>query len=760
VTECNLLKRGECKYDRDTLRAALLQSSRFLTTAPADQTIPPILATIGEALQVDRVLVAEKTPGDPPGANLCYAWQMPNVPQVTAAFYREYPSTSPEILRWLAPLLAGEHVAANADQVKGAVAELFRKLETRSVLRLPILIGCEIWGGIGVDTCKEEREWTLADIDLLKILANMIGTTIIRERYERLLSASEQKFRAVAEAALDAMIMIDAAGKIQYWNPAAMRILGYSAEEAVGTSLHQLIVPPIRQDVARAGLQRFQHSGTGPVVGNTHESIAIRKDGIEIPIELSIAPVGMQGKWCAIGILRDISRRKEAETKILWLARNDVLTGLPNRTVFVEEVEQALIRYRRSGERFAVFYLDLDHFKDVNDTLGHPVGDLLLREAAERLRSTLRNIDTIARFGGDEFAILATQLTELTDAGILAGKLVAAMAKPFLIGGTEIHSGVSIGVATCKPEEANAEVLLSHADVALYRAKSEERGSFRFFTDELHDEVRRRVNLLTQLRRGIEEDELTLFYQPQVNMVTRQIVGVEALVRWRHRRFGLIPPSHFISAAEHSGLTIQLGRFVLYEACRQTRRWLDMGIDVPLMAVNVSPMQFKAPSQLNDEVYSALAETRLKPELLEIELTESALMLASRENSRCLLEMREKGVRLAIDDFGTGYSCFDYLRRFPASRLKIAQTFVADIAHSPSSASITRAAINLGHELGVGLIAEGVETERQQNLLLDWGCRDGQGYYFARPLSASRVTEFLRLGKAPLPEPEGVLAEG
>jgi diguanylate cyclase (GGDEF)-like protein/PAS domain S-box-containing protein len=736
---------------RAGLRAAVLQAANLLSANAIDTTIPRILGSMGETLGVDRMLVLESH-GRGITPTLCHAWQRPGVLQITPQVFGEYPSNSEEFRQRLAPLAEGQHVSLTRESATGATAELLVKIEAQSILIVPVVVEPEVWGSLGVDSCLQQRDWAPVEVDLLMLLASFIGAAIIRDRYMGLLKASEQKFRTVAEAALDGMVVVDSAGIIRYWNPAAERILGYSSQEAVGYSIHKMMAPARYQADAAIGLNRFRRAGGGPFIGTTRECAALRKDGVEIPIELSVASMQMQGSWSAIGIVRDISARKEAERRIVWLASHDSLTGLPNRGAFVSEIEQAIARYRRSGERFAVFYLDLDHFKEVNDTLGHAAGDLLLKSVAGRLRSTIRDTDTVARFGGDEFAILATNLVHPSDAGILASKLVEAIAKPFSIDGTELHSGTSIGIATCDHDDTEAETLLGHADAALYRAKSEERGGFRFFTHRLHDDVRQQVGLLLDLRRAIKQQEFILLYQPQVDMPTGDIIGVEALIRWQHPERGLLPPSEFMATAETSGLTIQVGHFVLEEACRQLRRWLDMGIHVPLMAVNVSSLQFKAPTRFSTEMNRAISESRLQPSQIEIELTETALMRVSRGNSKCLRSMRDQGIRLAIDDFGTGYSCFDYLRHFPVSRLKIAQCFVDEITKSSGSAAVTRAAIHLGKELGLGLLAEGVETAEQASLLTNWGCRAGQGFYFSEPLDVEQVTQLLQSGNVRAPQ--------
>ena len=731
---------------RQKLRSAVLEASRLLTANALGNSVPAILQKVGEVLQADRVLVIEKH-AETAAISLCYCWQRQDVRQITASLFGEYPSNSAEIRQWLRPLQEGRHVAASRRTASGAVGDLFRKLDMQSILIVPILLGDAIWGSVGVDSCAEEREWAPVEIDLLKLLANSIGATIVRDRYVNLLRASERKFRTVSEAALDAIIVIDGAGAVQYWNPAAERIFGYSADEAAGKVIPDWITPQRYRERAVRVIRRLGADGEVCRLPKILECAALGKDGAEIPVELSLAPMRVEGTWSAIAIVRDIRGRKEAEQRIVWLAGHDPLTGLRNRSVFVTEIEQSISHYRRSGERFAVFFLDLDHFKEVNDVFGHHAGDTLLKQVAERLRSTVRDTDRVARFGGDEFAVLATQLNHPTDAGILANKLVTELDKPFSIGGTEIQSGVSIGIAICDDDQVTADTLLAHADAALYLAKAEQGSTFHFFTHRLQHDVRQRLDLLGELRKAVDRDQLKLVYQPQVNLATRAVIGIEALVRWQHPQRGLLAPATFMLLAEENGVAVPLGRFVLREACRQAKSWLTMGLHLPLIAVNASPMQFKAPTKLCGEVHAALAESGLDPAVLEVELTENSLMQISQENSKCVTAIREQGVRIAIDNFGTGYSCLDQLRRFPASRLKIAQTFVRDMASNRSSAAAARAAINIGRELGISVIGEGIETFQQASMLTRWGCEEGQGYYFAKPLPADEVTELLRVGR-------------
>jgi diguanylate cyclase (GGDEF)-like protein len=403
-------------------------------------------------------------------------------------------------------------------------------------------------------------------------------------------------------------------------------------------------------------------------------------------------------------ILHDITERKRILEEIQFAALHDNLTGLANRAMFVEALQQAIHRAAREHEKFAVLYLDLDNFKGVNDTLGHPVGDLLLKTVAERLHSSVRGMDTVSRFGGDEFAVIETSITEPLHAAVLAAKLLKALSVPFLVQGNELRIGASIGIAIHGPDSPCAETLLAHADVALYRAKAEGRGTYRFFTAAMDAEVRTRVSMAAELRDAIDGGQLFLMYQPQIDADTGRIVGVEALARWQHPENGLIPPSVFIPIAEQNGLIVTLGNWVLREACGQMRRWIDAGIAPPLMAVNVSGHQFKTPLAFENEITDIVAKAALEPQRLELELTESALMQLSSAHSDALLRLRKAGHRIAIDDFGTGYSSLEYLSRFPVDRIKIAQSFVTGLTDTSGNTVIVRAALGLGRELNLDVV--------------------------------------------------------
>ncbi|HEY1936095.1 MAG TPA: EAL domain-containing protein [Acetobacteraceae bacterium] len=578
-------------------------------------------------------------------------------------------------------------------------------------------------------------------------VAGLIGAVVdISERVqqEARLRDSEERFRTIFETVTDAIFVLDiAAGALVDVNRRAEDMFGYSHDELLRMSIADLSEnePPYTQADADAKTALVL---TGHVPA--FEWRCKRRDGTLFWVDIGCRTATFGDRRYLLATVRNIDARKSAEERLTAMARLDLLTGLANRGTFVTVLEHALADARRHGRGLAVFFLDLDHFKDVNDTLGHPVGDRLLQQVGQRLCQNVRAADTIARFGGDEFAILMTDMGDPVDAEILAQRLVQSMELPFTVDGNRVHTGVSIGIAVYE-SEADAEALLSHADVALYRAKSEGRHIYRFFNDAMDREVRRRVHLVSELRDAIGNGDLVLAWQPQVDLASGRITGLEALVRWQHPTHGLQSPGLFIPAAEQSGLIVPLGRWVLVEACRQARQWLDAGIAPDRVAVNFSGLQFKMPGEVVREIEAVLLATGLPANMLEVELTESTLMETTRTNSGILKELRALGITVAIDDFGTGYSSLAYLRRFPVDRIKLAQEFIVDIVTDANDAVIVQAAIGLARTLGADMIAEGVETEHQLALLKSWGCGAAQGYYFARPLPADEITPLLRRGR-------------
>jgi diguanylate cyclase (GGDEF)-like protein len=441
----------------------------------------------------------------------------------------------------------------------------------------------------------------------------------------------------------------------------------------------------------------------------------------------------------------DITERKRAEAQLAYNAFHDGLTGLPNRVLFLDRLNQVVGRIARApSTTCAVLFLDLDRFKTVNDSLGHAVGDQLLVEVAQRLRANVRAGDTVARFGGDEFAILLESVHARRRAADVARRILAALKQPFLLAGQEIVSGASIGIALVPPGEPEVGELLQDADIAMYQAKRSGGGAYRIADPAMHAAATVRLQLESDLRRAVEHGAFILHYQPKMTMDGQRVVGVEALVRWNHPTRDLVAPGEFIPLAEEIGLIVPLGEWVLRQACQQIRAWQVAGLNVPSVHVNLSAQQLKVAGLL-DTIRSALAAAGLSGSELGLELTESLLMEDPEMTRELLQQMRALGIQsLAIDDFGTGYSSLSYLQRFPVSELKIDQSFVRDITTNTSSAAIAAATIALAHSLGLTVIAEGVESDAQRARLEQMGCDYFQGYLVRPPCAAEEVTTFLQ----------------
>lgn len=457
-----------------------------------------------------------------------------------------------------------------------------------------------------------------------------------------------------------------------------------------------------------------------------------------------------------IGTVQDVTDRKLAEDQIRTLAYYDTLTDLPNRRMFKEYLEKILSRARRQDELAAVFVLDLDRFKRINDTLGHSMGDLLLREVAQRLHASVRredfiarhhgdtaNSNSVARLGGDEFALLLTDITSLQDAARIARRTLAVLSEPYLLDQQEIFITASVGITVYPHDGDNVETLLKNADTAMYHAKAEGRNNYQYYTKSMNATAFERLAMENSLRRALERNEFELFYQPQLNIETGNIVGMEALMRWNHPDMGMVSPIEFIPLAEESGMIVLMGEWGLRAACEQNKAWQEAGFPPLTMSVNISSLQFKQ-QNLTTVVAKILNDTRLDPRYLDLELTEGTVMQNAEDTIATLHSLKEMGIRLSIDDFGTGYSSLSYLKRFPLHTLKVDRSFVKDLTKDADDEAITHAIIAMASSLGLKVIAEGVETEDQLRFLASRGCDEMQGYLFSPPLSASKITELLQ----------------
>jgi diguanylate cyclase (GGDEF)-like protein/PAS domain S-box-containing protein len=574
---------------------------------------------------------------------------------------------------------------------------------------------------------------------------NAIGySTIVRditERKESERSLRQQKdlyealLRAQSEVGEGFIIVEDE--RVVYTNEAFCEISGYGPEELMALpSLLDIVAEEERRPFGRRlGLL----PGTGEA---SQETVILHKDGHRVVVETGIK--GLQdpgGSPRLIAIVRDVTERRRAEERLAHMARYDHLTGLGNRALFGEHLEAALARSYRNARSVALVFLDLDGFKAINDTLGHVSGDLLLKTVAGRLRDCVRETDTIARMGGDEFGIILEGISEGPAAALVAEKLLAALSEPIDLDGQRVFVTCSIGIAV-SPPSADAD-LVRDADAAMYRAKQQGRNNYQFYTPEMDAQASRRIALEGKMRTALEREEFELRYQPQIDLKTGRIAGAEVLLRWRRPDAALIPPAEFIDVLEESGLIVPVGDWVLRTACAQGKAWEEAGMPPLRIAVNLSTRQFREKA-LVTSLARALDETGMNPGNLELELTESLLMEDTQTSSAMLDELRMlMGLKLSVDDFGTGYSSLSYLKRFPLDTLKIDRSFVRDIATDGDDAAIVTSIISLAHNLGLRVIAEGVETEEQLNYLMERGCDEVQGYYFSRPIPAERFYDLL-----------------
>lgn len=549
--------------------------------------------------------------------------------------------------------------------------------------------------------------------------------------------------------ALDASvnaILITAPSKegnlIEYVNPAFKRITGYDPQEVIGEDCRLLQ----RDDRDQEGIAAIRQA----LSANREVSAVLRnyrKDGALFWNQLYIAPVpDADGQTTHhIAVINDVTALIRYQEQLEYQANYDSLTRLPNRNLLRDRLQHALIVAQRHHKGVAVVFIDLDGFKNVNDSLGHSVGDRLLSVVADRLARCARASDTVARHGGDEFVIVMTDTVDEQSLIAWMERVRASISEPVWLDGTELYVGCSMGASLFPQDGDDAETLMKKADLAMYRAKDMGRNTFQFYQPEMNVSAGARLNLERRLRRALRDNEFLLHYQPQVDIETGQVVGMEALVRWSDPEVGLIPPSQFIPVAEESGLIGPLSEWVLREACRQNKAWQDEGLPPARVSVNLSARQFQQ-RDIAKLVMQVLEETGLDPQYLELELTESTIMRNAEEAVSMLNELHALGIGLAIDDFGTGYSSLSYLKRFPVDRLKIDRSFVSDIGESSDDETITSAIIALAHSLNLQVIAEGVETSTQLDFLKERACDEMQGYFFAKPLPHDAIPGMLQRG--------------
>ncbi|MBI5612314.1 MAG: EAL domain-containing protein [Gammaproteobacteria bacterium] len=557
------------------------------------------------------------------------------------------------------------------------------------------------------------------------------------ERAQQALRDSEARYRLIVETAEEGIFIIDPDGATVFANAMMAGMLGYSVDEMRGRPIFDFMDEEMGS-LARHGLLRRQG------VREQHDVRFRRKDGGELWTIVAANPIAESDGRClgTLAMVTDITERKRAEDHLIYLAHHDGLTGLPNRTLFNDRLQQSLIDAGRRERVVAVLFMDLDRFKTINDTLGHEVGDVLLRAVSGRLKDCIRTGDTVARLGGDEFIVLLPDVGHVDDVGRIAQKILDVFDQPFSVDGRELFVTTSIGITLYPFDGKDVDGLVKNADVAMYRAKDQGRNSYQFYTVEMTAKAHENLALENALRGALDRNELTLHYQPVVDLASDEVSGMEALLRWRHPEQGLIMPQRFIPIAEESGLIVPIGEWALRTACQQAKTWQQQGYPALRLAVNLSARQFYQ-RNLAEVIARVLKDSGLDPAWLELELTESLLMQNAELTHATLRTLNTMGVRLSIDDFGTGYSSLGYLKRFPLDTLKISRSFVRDVPADPDDAAIVSAIIAMAHTLEMRVIAEDVETEAQRLFLRAQTCDAYQGYVFGPPLPPEEFTRYL-----------------
>jgi diguanylate cyclase (GGDEF)-like protein/PAS domain S-box-containing protein len=571
-----------------------------------------------------------------------------------------------------------------------------------------------------------------------------------RKTAEEVLFIEKERASVTLNSIGDAVLSTDILGNITYLNVVAEKMTGWTCAEALGKPLgvvFQIIDGATRKPAPNPMELAIQGNET---VKLTPNCILIRRDGSESPIEDSAAPIHARSGSVtgAVIVFHDVTESRAMTEGMSHLAQHDILTDLPNRLLLKDRISRAIVAAHRNNTKVAVLFLDLDGFKNINDSLGHAVGDNVLQSVAKCLLSCVRGSDTVSRLGGDEFVLLLSEIKQPSDAGITARKILAAVTASHRFDLHDLQLTTSIGLSTYPEDGEDAEILLKNADTAMYEGKKRGSNNYQFFNQDMNVRAIERQTIEGDLRGALKRQEFVLQYQPKINLQSGRITGAEALIRWLHPSRGLVSPLQFIPIAEESDLILPIGQWVLREACRQVQGWIDAGLHATPVAVNVSSLEFRSEGFL-ENLRAILKDTRLDPRYLELELTESVLMQHAESSVSVLSTLKSIGVRLAVDDFGTGYSSLSYLKRFPIDSLKIDQSFVRDITTDTDDATIVGAVISMARSLRLCTIAEGVETEEQVTFLQAHSCDEAQGYYFSKPVVAHEFAKLLETGIAP-----------
>jgi diguanylate cyclase (GGDEF)-like protein/PAS domain S-box-containing protein len=717
-------------------------SAHFINLAPhlIDEGITNAIRTIGTSIQVDRIFLF------PSATNLslenAYEWYAS--PDMMAEDTKHF-----ELLdfSWFSEKIKSQDVFAMSSlddlppEARTVKEHLYRR-RIQSLVVVPMLTNGTLRGFLTFSALRAVKKWTPEDITVFKITGEMFANVIERKSNYAALKDNEVKFKEVFNNTIDPIYIYPLSddgipGKFIEVNEAACLKLGYSREELLEMSPGDINVTDAINEVGPLVKKIIQQKNI------TFEKIHVSKSGLRIPMEVNSHLFRWGDQDVVLSAARDISERKRAEEVIRRQAYYDVLTNLPNRSLFKDRLEQAMKSAHLNKQMLAVIILDLDRFKNINETLGHLLGDKLLVNVAERLLGILNPNETIARFGGDEFTLLMPQVNNAEEVTEHAQKILELLTAPFKLHEHELHVTTSIGIAFYPDDGEGSELLLKNAETAMYRAKDQGRNNFQLYASGMNVSAFKQLLMENSLRRALEKEEFVIYYQPQINLANQKVTGAEALVRWQHPDLGLVFPNEFIGLAEETGLIVPIGEWIIKKVCEQSKKWQAAGYEKMCISVNLSARQFQ---QLNlvPTIAKIIADTGLDPQYLGMEVTESIAMKNADFTIAALGEMKKMRIHLSLDDFGTGYSSLSYLKRFPLETLKIDRSFVRDITTDPNDAAIVTAVVALAHSMKLNVVAEGVETEGQLTFLRNHHCDIVQGYIFSHPLSEVNFLKFVK----------------
>ncbi len=722
---------------RSAILDALIACDGMLHSSESwKKVVLDVLGLLGSSSGYSRVSLFKNVTDamhKPCAHNLC-CWSVPGIPtfpaQHSTLHYADVGCS-----RWSEELSNGSPVFGQLHAFSEIEQGFLNSIGTKTLILAPVIDGEHVWGFIAMERCDVCTEISAHELGALVAVGRSFGMAIQREG-----SAVRLRQAIIAfDSAAEGMVITDADMRIEGVNRGFTGITGYSEAEVLGHVAYEI-------DPERVSAEHYQEITSAlEREGRWRGELENQRKNGEFFSELVTFTAVKDGDGKTVnyvGVFSDNSETKLVQNTLHEMVNHDSLTNLPNRRLLNELTGHALRRAEREKNSVAILFIDLDRFKVINDTLGHQVGDKLLIEVSGRLTRVMRDSDTVARLDGDEFVVMMDSLRDVEDASRVAKKIVSSLQQEFVIEGKDIYIGASVGISVFPGDGDDVADLLKAADIAMYQVKSEGKNSYRFYSPDLSDNAVERFQMETELRRAIERKQFKVYYQPQVSLTTGRIVGAEALVRWNHPKLGIVPPAKFIPLAEETGLVVHIGEWVLREAASQVVAWESEGHDLQSMSVNISGVQVQR-SNFADTVYGILVETGCNPAKLELEITESVVMHNTEYVISVFGRIKEPGVRLAIDDFGTGYSSLSYLKRLPLDKLKIDQSFVRELVLNNDDKAIANAVIALANSLGLKVIAEGVETVEQADMLTEMGCNDAQGYLFGKAVKAHEFAQML-----------------